>query len=185
MAPPLSTSPSTGKDSTTSSLSDLKRESAALAAPATLPRSPAAPTTVTCLTPSYAVACRYPADAPHRAAYLATRALTIALALGEIALAVVAQVAVNRGRWMSPMLSPAITVLFHGGIDTLCVVRAGRRAHPLTRLLYDGALGVGFAIASGFLVSFTLGDVTLTSPTSTIESGAVGGLILFFMFSST
>ncbi len=126
----------------------------------------------------------YPPTAPHRPVFLAVRSLAVLLGLLEIVLAVVSQRSINRVQWLSPMLSPAINVCWPAGLDILFILRYNRRSHALTRLLYDGAIGIGFTIASGFLVHFTLGDLMRTDPTSTPATAAVGGMILFCMFSS-
>ena len=141
----------------------------------TCPRSRAA---------AHVTARAYPATSPHRTAFLATRMLLVAFGLVEIALSVVALRSIDRETWMSPILSPAITSFFVSAVDIFLVVSLERRSHALTRMLYDGAIGVGFAIASGFLVSFMLGDLVRSKPTSTPATAAVGAAILFCMFSS-
>ena len=124
----------------------------------------------------------YPATAPHRPLYLAARSLALALGLILIALAVVAQRAIDRDTWMAPVLSPAIQSCFANGVDLWFIFRKNLRAVALQRLVYDGLLAVGFAIAAGFLVAFTLGDLRQTREGSSAATAAVGAAILFCMF---
>lgn len=133
---------------------------------------------------AYAAACSYPATAPHRAVFLTVRTLVVIFGIVEIALSIVAQQSIDRGDWMAPMLSPAITSAWASGLDVYFVACHNRRSHPLTRMLYDGAIGIGYAIAAGFLVSFTLGDLIRSTAGSTSTTAAVGAAILFCMFSS-
>lgn len=48
-------------------------------------------------------------------------------------------------------------------------------------MLYDGALGIGYVIAFGFLVSFTSPDISRSDPKATASSAAVGIAILILM----
>jgi len=133
---------------------------------------------------SYAAACAYPPTSPNRTVFLTVRAVAIVLAVVEVVLAIVAQRVIHRPNWMSPILSPAITVWWPSGLDIFFVIRQNRRSHPLSRWLYDGAIGIGFAVAAGFLVAFTLPDLVGSREDSTPATAFVGGAMLFTMFSS-
>jgi hypothetical protein len=157
------------KESTSISLSDSER-----------------PTPASCCatsSSSYAAACSYPPSAPHRPAYLAARWLNLFFTVVLTALSVVALKSLNRPNWMSPIMSPAISAWWPNGFNIFLVHRCNRRTHPLTRLFYDGALGVGFAIANGFLISFMIPDLTGDGPTASGTTKGVAGLVLFGMFS--
>lgn len=131
----------------------------------------------------YATYC-HAGDSPHSAVYVATRYLIVAVAIAEITLSIVAQRAIDRDRWMSPILSPAITSATSSLVDLYYIKRHCRRAGIISRFYYDGAIAIGFAIASGFLVSFTLGDIARSRADSTSATAGVGTAILFTMFSS-
>ena len=48
-------------------------------------------------------------------------------------------------------------------------------------MFYDAALGIGYAIAFGYLVKFTKSDISRSSPTSTGASAAVGAAVDIMM----
>ena len=125
----------------------------------------------------------YGASSPHRPLFLAARTLCICLGIVLIALSIIAQRGIGRDKWMAPILSPAIQSCCTSGIDVYFILRRNRRSPALQRLLYDGAIGIGFAIAGGFLVSFTLGDMQRTRAGSSAATAAVAVRILFCMFS--
>lgn len=124
----------------------------------------------------------FPKSTPSRPVYLAARYASVSLAIALIALAVAANNAVHRPEWMSPILSPAINAWCASTIDAVVVARRDRRYPRLQRLLHDGAIGVGCAVAGGFLVAFTLGDIRGTRDGAGAGTMVVAWLILFCMF---
>lgn len=124
----------------------------------------------------------YSEDTPSRPVYLAARCTSVCLGVLLVILAVVATAALDRPAWLAPVLSPAINALVISAVNVTLIVCRDRRYWRLHRLLYDGALGVGCAVAGGFLVSFTLGDIRGTREGASAGTKAVAWLILFSMF---
>ena len=127
-------------------------------------------------------------SAPHnnaipRSTHAALRWTSIVLSILLCALAGVSCADIDRAIWSGPILSPAINSFFVGGREIWMATRNNQRAHRLYRLLHELALAVGYAIASGFLVSMTLPDITRRRPTSTASTAAVGYFALLAMFS--
>ena len=71
-------------------------------------------------------------------------------------------------------MSPAMNAWFCNGFDLYFVLRRGVRSHPLQRLFWDGALGVGFAISGGFMVRMTSGDILLGGKGNDTLEGKAG-----------
>lgn len=124
----------------------------------------------------------FPESSPSRQLYLAARYTSVALGVLLIILAVLATAVINRPKWLAPVLSPAINAGYSSMVNILTVTRWDRRYRQIQRLLYDGAIGVGCAVAGGFLVAFTLGDIQGTSAGAGAGTRAVAWLILFSMF---
>jgi hypothetical protein len=120
----------------------------------------------------------YPPSSPYRPVFLVARYLGVLFSLLLISLAAASIQDINRPTWATPIFTPAFTSLFAHGIDILCIVRLHRRSQYLWRLCYDGALAVGFAVALGFLVTFTRGDVLRTRADSTKATAGVATAIL-------
>jgi hypothetical protein len=97
-------------------------------------------------------------------------------------LSVVTKVSIDRDQWMSPILSPALNSFFSSLIDALVIMCCDRRYPRAQRFFHDGAIFIGYAIANGFLVSFTIGDIQGTAEGSTPLSAVVAKAALFFMF---
>lgn len=135
-----------------------------------------------CATPTKA-ACIYPKDSPGRPLHLAVRGLGVIFSIALIVIVAVAGATYKRYTWLSPVLTPACSAFFEHGIDLLLILLKDARQHRLQRLFYDGTLSVGFAIAGGFLVSITMGDLQGTLPDSTDATAAMARAILFFLFS--
>ncbi len=125
----------------------------------------------------------YPRLAPNRPVYVAARSLGFVIAVALILLAVITLTALpdGRGRWSAPILSPAISTLFGSGFEVWRIYRHNRRSHHAYRICYDAALGIGYAIAFGFLAAFTRHDIARTDPTSNSTSAGVGVAILLMM----
>lgn len=124
----------------------------------------------------------FPKSTPIRPTYLAIRSTSAILGVVLVLLAVLATCVVHRPRWLDPILSPAINAWSASGIDMFLVLRRDKRYPRLQRLLHDGAIGIGCAVAAGFLVAFTLGDIRGTRDGSSTGTAAVAWLILFCMF---
>lgn len=118
---------------------------------------------------------------PNRRVYIAARVADVILSTVLVVLATVALTAIPRGLWASAVLSPAISSLFASGFELWAILRRASRSHHFRRLLYDAALGIGYSIASGFLVSFTSGDISRSNPKSTTASAWLGMAILLLM----
>lgn len=89
--------------------------------------------------------------------YVAARVTNIVLALVLLALALVAEFTYDRGTWVNPILTPALTAWGYCCYDVFQVFRVGRRVHPHIRIMYDGVcLGTGLAVASGFLTAWAV-----------------------------
>jgi hypothetical protein len=125
----------------------------------------------------------YPRLAPNRPVYVAARSLAVVISIALIILAVIALTALpdGRDRLAAPILSPAISTLFGSGLEVWRIYKYNRRSHHAYRICYDAALGIGYAIAFGFLAAFTRGDIARTDPMSTSTSAAVSVAILLMM----
>lgn len=123
----------------------------------------------------------YPQSSPNRQVYLAARSLGILCSIILTVLAIITLTAIPRGKWSSCVLSPCLSTLFASSFEVWCILRASRRSHYCRRALYDGILGIGYAIAFGFLVSFTSPDISRSDPKSTPSSAAVGIALLLLM----
>jgi hypothetical protein len=135
-----------------------------------------------CATPTKA-AYIYPKDSPGRPLHLAVRGLGVIFSIALITIVAVAGATYKRYNWLSPVLTPACSAFFEHCVDLLLVLLKDMRQHRLQRLFYDGALSVGFAIAGGFFVSITMGDLQGTLSDSTDATAAMARAILFFLFS--
>ncbi|KAB5566776.1 hypothetical protein GE09DRAFT_746340 [Coniochaeta sp. 2T2.1] len=124
----------------------------------------------------------FPQSTPSRPVYLAVRFTSATLGIILLTLAVVAARAVDRPKWLSPILSPAINAWSASTIDILFVKWKDRRYPRWQRLLHDGAIGIGCSVAGGFLVAFSLGDIRGLREGAGRGTMAVGWLILFCMF---
>jgi len=124
----------------------------------------------------------YPKDSPGRPLYLAVRGLGVIFSIALIVIVAVAGATYKRYKWLSPVLTPACSSFFEHGVDVVLVLFKDVRQHRLQRLFYDGALSIGFAIAGGFLVSITMGDLQGTLLDSTDATAAMARAILFFLF---
>jgi hypothetical protein len=124
----------------------------------------------------------YPPSTRARRAFVAARALTIVCCLVLFPLSFVAAQRLDRPGWQTPMLTPSIWVACRSAFDLYFVVRCGRRSHALVRLGYDGVLAVGLAVAAGFLVQFTMGDLTGTAAGADAATAGVAGATLALMF---
>ena len=140
------------------------------------------PSSKGCATPVKA-ACSYPKDSHGRPLFLAVRGLGVIFSTALIVIVAVAGATYKRYSWLSPVLTPACSAFFEHGVDLLLVLFKDARQHRMQRLFYDGALGIGFAIAGGFLVSITMGDLQGTLSDSTDVTAAMAKAILFFSFS--
>lgn len=123
----------------------------------------------------------YPPSNPYRLAFLVARYLAVLFSLLLIGLAAASIQDINRPNWATPIFTPAFTSFFTSGIDILGIVRLHRRSNHMWRLFYDGALAVGFAVALGFLVTFTRGDVLRTRADSSKSTAGVAMAILCAM----
>ncbi|KAK0702659.1 hypothetical protein B0H67DRAFT_594872 [Lasiosphaeris hirsuta] len=128
----------------------------------------------------------YPTSAPGRKLYLAARAAIILFAVVQLICVSVAAGKYGHQPWLNPTLSPAITAFVFSSLDIVGVLHWDVRAYHLTRVLYDGLLACGFAIAAGFLGNLALpwmkGDLTdLIDGEVCYVSGKLGIVILTFM----
>jgi hypothetical protein len=123
----------------------------------------------------------YPQNSPNRRLYTAVRCFGIACSIALTVLASIALTVIPRGNWGAAVLAPCISTLFASSIEVWYILRADRRSHYWRRALYDGALGIGYAIAFAFLVSFTSPDISRSNPKSTASSAALGIAILLLM----
>jgi hypothetical protein len=124
----------------------------------------------------------FPECTPSRPVYLAARSVSATLGIVLIILAVLANNVVNRPKWMGPILSPAINAWSASTIELVFIKWKDRRYPRLQRLFHDGAIGVGCAVAGGFLVAFTLDDIRGTRGGAGAGTMGVAWLILFCMF---
>ncbi|EFY91642.1 hypothetical protein MAC_02232 [Metarhizium acridum CQMa 102] len=122
----------------------------------------------------------YPQGSPNRHVYLAARSFGILCSIALTILASITLSVVPRGKWGAAVLSPCISTLLTSSFEVWCILGANRRSHYWRRVLYDGALGIGYAIAFGFLVSFTRPDISRSDPKAA-SSAAVGIAILILM----
>ncbi|EXU95901.1 hypothetical protein X797_011023 [Metarhizium robertsii] len=123
----------------------------------------------------------YPQSSPNRQVYLAARSVGILCSIVLTVLASITLSVIPRGKWGAAVLSPCISTLFASSFEVWCILGANRRSHHWRRVLYDGALGIGYVIAFGFLVSFTSPDISRSDPKATASSAAVGIAILILM----
>ncbi len=162
-------------------------------------RRPAAPRLRVAL--SFDDACRYDATRPGeppvfpgRPVYLAARGANIVLALLLFALSFVAERVIHRPSWMNPILTPSLTAACFSSYDLgralpffVCTGSGrrapARRAHPHTRILYDGvAIGTGLGVAAGFLTAWGIADIRRTAPDATGTSAGTAAAILVGMY---
>ncbi|KAK3192100.1 hypothetical protein K4F52_001727 [Lecanicillium sp. MT-2017a] len=125
----------------------------------------------------------YPRLAPNRPLYILARAVGVIIALALVALAAVTLTVLPKGRddWAAPVLSPALCTFCWSSREIWRIYKFDIRSHHLYRLLCDAALGFGYAIAFGYLVSFTRHDISRSDPTSTGTSAGVAVAILIMM----
>jgi hypothetical protein len=124
----------------------------------------------------------FPDAAPSRLAYLSIRWLSVLAAAVLVALAVVAKLVINREQWMTPILSPSLTSLCGSLIDAVVIHIFNQRYPRRQRLWHDGAIFIGYAVAIGFLISFSIGDIRSTADGGNSVQAAVAEASLFFMF---
>ncbi len=62
-------------------------------------------------------------------------------------------------------------------LDVFFAVRSHRQSQPLARWIYDGCIGVGFAVAGDFLAYFATSDLQRTSPLSSVATAIVASLL--------
>lgn len=117
-----------------------------------------------------------------RKVYLAARIISSVLGIVLIILAVVAKHVLDRSRWLTPILSPAINTLCASGVDIGLILWTRKRAPRLQRLFHDGAIGIGCAVAGGFMIAFTREDIMESRLHRANVPGAVAVLILIGMF---
>lgn len=123
----------------------------------------------------------YPQSSPNRQVYLAARSFGIICSIVLTVLGAITLSVIPRGNWGAAVLSPCLSTLFASSFEVWCILGSNQRSHHWRRVLYDGALGIGYAIAFGFLVSFTSPDISRSDPKSTASSAAVGLAILLLM----